>query len=157
MAWACSYHYFSTSLSRLNRVHYLRRHLTIFYRRTGTDEHGTAAVSPPRLGQRQPAIVITLQSGHIYRFSTDIYQNIPCQSGGGRRFSVLVRGSCHQPSCKSSFKKEISAVHRLFCQSFSFDREPTHTHRPKAPSLLLKNASFDATVGPKSSRLDVVI
>lgn len=83
LASAFSEHYFSTSLSRLNRVHYLRRHLTIFYPRTGTDEHGTAADFPPTLGRLKSAIVITLQSGHIYRFSADIYQNTACQSGGG--------------------------------------------------------------------------
>lgn len=143
----------------LNRVRSLRRHLTIFYRRAGTDELRTAADPPPTLGQPKSPIVITLQSGHIYRFSRDIYQNIAHQSGGGRRFSVLVRGSCHQPSCKSLFKKHKSAAFSLFSQSCSFDREPTHTHRPKPVFLFffkLKNASFSRHGRSKSCRLDVV-
>lgn len=46
-ASAFSQHYFSTSLSGLNRLHYLRRHLTIFYHRTGTEQHRTGRDSPP--------------------------------------------------------------------------------------------------------------
>lgn len=132
-ASAFSQHYFSTSLSGLNRLHYLRRHLTIFYHHAGTDQHRTGRGSPHRT--LRSAMLITLESGHISGFSSDKYQNTPCQSGGGRRFSVLVRGSCHQPSCKSSFKKQISAVRRLFRRNGSFDREPTQNHRPTEPSL----------------------
>lgn len=48
-ASAFSQHYFSTSLSGLNRLHYLRRHLTIFYHRAGTDQHRTGRGSPTEL------------------------------------------------------------------------------------------------------------
>lgn len=97
---------------------------------------------PTERRQLQSAIVSTRPSGHIYRFSAEMCQNLARQCGGGRRFSVLVRGSCHQPSCKSSFKKEISAVHGLFSPSCSFDREPTRTQRPAAASLFVEKRVF---------------
>lgn len=56
--WPTTYSFFLlslslfTSLSRLNRVNYLRRHLTIFYHGTGTDKHQIATVSVSRRGRR---------------------------------------------------------------------------------------------------------
>lgn len=65
--------------------------------------------------------------------NTKIY---PANLKGDVAFSVLVRGSCHQPSCKSSFKKtgHIRRGKGSFHQS-CFSIADLQTHQRQVPVL----------------------
>lgn len=106
-------------------------------------------------------VIIFKKQPYLYILTHRNTKIYPANLKGDVAFSVLVRGSCHQPSCKSSFffffkgerkkKREISAVEKLLHQR-CFSIADLQTHERQSPVFKQEQHAFSvAIVGPEAA------